>query len=31
LHAGEGNMKIYSTKSIILTKGNARGEYDTRG
>ena len=27
LHAGEGNMKIYSPKSIIFP----RGEYDTRG
>ena len=31
LHAGQGNMKMYSTKSIILPEGNARGEYDTRG
>jgi hypothetical protein len=31
LHAGEGNMKIYSLKSIIFPQGNARGEYDTRG
>jgi hypothetical protein len=31
LHAGEGNMKIYSPRSIILPEGNARGEYDTRG
>ena len=31
LHAGEGNMKIYSPKSIIFPKGIARGEYDTRG
>ena len=31
LHAGEGNMKIYSPKSIIFPEGNARGEYDTRG
>jgi hypothetical protein len=26
LHAGEGNMKIYSLKSIIFPQGNARGE-----
>jgi hypothetical protein len=26
LHAGEGNMKIYSPKSIIFPEGNARGE-----
>ena len=25
LHAGEGNMKIYSPKSIIFSEGNARG------
>ena len=31
LHAGEGNMKIYSPKSIIFPEGNARGECDTRG
>ena len=31
LHAGEGNMKIYSPKSIIFPEGNARGKYDTRG
>ena len=31
LHAGEGNMEIYSPKSIIFPEGNARGEYDTRG
>ena len=31
LHAGEGNMKSYSPKSIIFPEGNARGEYDTRG
>ena len=31
LHAGEGNMKIYSPKSFIFPKGNARREYDTRG
>ena len=31
LHAGEGNMKIYSPKSIIFPEGNTRGEYDTRG
>ena len=31
LHAGEGNMKIYSSKSIIFPEGSARGEYDTRG
>jgi hypothetical protein len=31
LHAGEGNMKMYSPKSIIFPEGNARGEYDTRG
>jgi hypothetical protein len=31
LHAGEGNMNIYSPKSIIFPEGNARGEYDTRG
>ena len=30
LHAGEGNLKIYSPKSIIFPEGNARGEYDTR-
>jgi hypothetical protein len=27
LHAGEGNMKIDSPKSIIFPEGNARGEY----
>ena len=27
LHAGEGNMKIYSPRSIIFPEGNARGEY----
>jgi hypothetical protein len=26
LQAGEGNMKIYSPKSIIFSEGNARGE-----
>jgi hypothetical protein len=31
LHAGEGNMKIDSPKSIIFPEGNARGEYDIRG
>jgi hypothetical protein len=31
LHAGEGNMKIYSHKSIIFPERNALGEYDTRG
>jgi hypothetical protein len=31
LHAGEGNMKIYSPNSNIFPEGNARGEYDTRG
>jgi hypothetical protein len=31
LHVGEGNMKIYSPKSIIFSEGNAWGEYDTRG
>jgi hypothetical protein len=31
LHVGEGNMKIYSPKSIIFPEGNALGEYDTRG
>jgi hypothetical protein len=31
LHADEGNMKMYSPKSIIFPAGNARGEYDTRG
>ena len=31
LHAGEGNMKIYSHKNIIFPEGNSRGEYDTRG
>jgi hypothetical protein len=31
MHAGEGNMKIYSHKSIIFPEGNARGVYDTRG
>jgi hypothetical protein len=31
LHAGEGNMKMYSPKSIIFPEGNAREEYDTRG
>jgi hypothetical protein len=31
MHAGEGNMKIYSPKSIIFPEGNARGVYDTRG
>ena len=30
LHAGEGNMKIYSPKSIIFPEGIARGKY-TRG
>ena len=31
LHASEGNMNIYSPKSIIFPEGNTRGEYDTRG
>ena len=31
VHAGEGNMKMYSPNSIIFPEGNARGEYDTRG
>jgi uridine kinase len=31
LHAGEGNMKMYSPKSIIFPEGIAREEYDTRG
>ena len=31
LHAGEGNMKIHSPKSIIFPEGNAQGEYDSRG
>ena len=31
LHASEGNMKIYSPKSIIFPEGIARGEYDTHG
>jgi hypothetical protein len=31
LHAGGGNMKIYSPKSIIFLESNARGEYNTRG
>ena len=31
LHAGEGNMKMYSPKSIIFPDDNARGEYDTHG
>jgi hypothetical protein len=31
LHAGEGNMKIDSPKSIIFPEGNARGEYDICG
>ena len=31
LHVGEGNMKIYSPKSIIFPEGNDRGKYDTRG
>ena len=26
VHAGEGNMKMYSPKSIIFPEGNARGE-----
>ena len=30
LHAGEGNMNIYSPKSIIFPEGNARRKYDTR-
>jgi len=29
--AGEGNMKVYSPKSIIFPEDNVRGEYDTRG
>ena len=28
LHACEGNMKIYSPKSIIFPEGNAQGEND---
>jgi hypothetical protein len=31
LHAGEGNMKIYSPKSVLFPEGNALREYDTRG
>ena len=31
LYVGEGNMKIYSPKSIIFPEGNALGKYDTRG
>jgi hypothetical protein len=31
LHVGEGNMKIYSPRSIIFPEGIVRGEYDTRG
>jgi hypothetical protein len=31
LHAGEGNMKIYSPKSIIFHEGNARGEWYSWG
>jgi hypothetical protein len=31
VYAGEGNVKIYSPKSIIFPESNARGEYDTRG
>jgi hypothetical protein len=31
LHAGEGNMKIYSPNSIIFPEGNAGGDYGTRG
>ena len=31
LHVGEGNMKIYSPKSIIFLEGNARWDCDTRG
>ena len=31
LHAGEGNMKNYSPKSIIFPEGNTRGENDTCG
>ena len=31
LHAGEGNMKIYSPKSITFPEGIARGKYDTQG
>ena len=31
LHAGDGNMKMYSPKSIIFPEVNARGEYDIRG
>jgi uncharacterized 2Fe-2S/4Fe-4S cluster protein (DUF4445 family) len=27
LHAGEENMKIYSSKTVIFPEGNARGEY----
>jgi hypothetical protein len=27
----QGNMKMYSPKSIIFPEGNTRGEYDTRG
>ena len=29
--AGEGNMKVYSPKSIIFSEDNTRGEYNTRG
>ena len=31
LHVDEGNIKMYSPKSIIFHEGYARGEYDTRG
>ena len=31
MHAGEGNMKMYSPTSIIFPEGNALREYDTRG
>ena len=30
LHAGEGNMKIYSPKSIIFPEGNPRVSYSLR-
>jgi hypothetical protein len=29
LHVGEGNMKMYSLKSIIFLEGNARWDCDT--
>jgi hypothetical protein len=31
LYVGEGNMKMYSAKSIIFPEGNALGKYDTHG